>query len=446
MLSGSVLLLVIVVMIALLIILVSKVKLNAFLALILVSIIMGLASGMPAQDVINTVTGGFGKLMGYIGIVIALGVIIGEVLETTGAAEKIANSVLKVIGRDRSALAMGITGGLVSIPVFCDSGFVILNPIIRAISRVGKVPIMTLSAALMAGLLTTHVFVPPTPGPIAAAGILGADLGKVVLYGIIVSIPTIIFSVLWANSKFLRNKFPKVVEGPAEDLLSDMKVEKDVKSPSTFRSYLPILIPIVLIVLQSFSKQLLGDESTLGTFLAFIGHPVIALGIGTILAFTLAPKLGGEVLDTWVGRALEKSTIILLVTAAAGSFGGILKATGVGEYLGEIISQWGVPGILIPFLISAFVLTAQGSATVAILTTSAIVQPMLGALGLSPELAVLAIGAGAVTVVHANGSYFWVVTKFSEMDITEGYWCVTMTTLVMGITGFISVAILSLFV
>ncbi|WP_028308738.1 GntP family permease [Desulfitibacter alkalitolerans] len=441
--SGPLLLAIIVVMILFLILLVSKVRLHAFLALIITSILMGLLTGHSPLEVVNAVTQGFGGLMTYIGIVIALGVIIGEILESTGASEKIAKSVLRVVGKNRSPLAMGITGGIVSVPVFCDSGFVILSPIFRAISRVGKVPVMTLSAALMAGLLTTHVFVPPTPGPIAAAGILGADLGKVVLYGIIVSIPTILVAVMWANSKFIRNKFPRFIT--EDDVAQPTTEESKVKTPSTFMSYVPIVVPIVLIIAQSFANQLLADDSSIRGLLAFIGHPAIALLIGTGIAFTMAPNTE-EVRDQWVGRALERATVILMVTGAAGSFGRVLAMTGVGEYLGGVISAWGIPGVLLPFLIAAFILTAQGSATVAITTTAAILAPMLPSLGISPELAVLAIGAGAVTVVHANGSYFWVVTKFSGMSITEGYWAVTATTLVMGITGIISVLILSMFV
>lgn len=442
--SGPLLLVVVVAVIVLLIVLVSKVRLNAFLALIITSIVLGLLAGIKPVEVVKLVTDGFGGLMAYIGIVIALGVIIGEFLEATGGAEKIAQSVLRLVGRERSVLAMGITGGIVSIPVFCDSGFVILNPIIKALSRVGKVPLFSLSTALMAGLLTTHVFVPPTPGPIAAAGILGADLGKVVLYGIIVSIPPIIVCSLWANSKFIRQKFPRLAD--EEKIVSTTELSDRAKCPSTVQAYLPIVIPILLIVLQSFGNQFLPKESLSQNILGFIGHPVIALLIGTGLAATLAPLGNKDIWDTWVGRALEKSTIILLVTAAAGSFGKVLAATGIGEYLGKLIAGSGIPGILLPFLISAFILTAQGSATVALLTTSAIIKPLLPSLGISPEIAVLAIAAGAVTVVHANGSYFWVVVKFSNMDITEGYWSVTLTTLILGIVGFISVAVLSLFV
>ncbi len=443
--SGPLLLVIVVAVIIFLILLVSKFRLNAFLALIVASLVLGLLSGIKPVKCVELITEGFGGLMAYIGIVIALGVIIGEFLEATGGAEKIAESVLKLVGRDRSVLAMGITGAIVSIPVFCDSGFVILNPIVKALSRVGKVPLFCLSTALMAGLLITHVLVPPTPGPIATAGILGADLGKVVFYGILCAIPPVIVCSLWANSKFLRNKFPRIADGEKQ-LAGSQETPQKAKSPSTFQAYLPIIVPILLIVMQSFGKQMLPEGSSLQNFLAFIGHPVIALLIGTALAFTLAPVLNEEILDTWVGRALEKATIILLVTAAAGSFGKVLSATGIGEYLGKLIAGSGVPGILLPFLIAAFIVTAQGSATVAMLTTAAIVKPMLPALGISPELAVLAIGIGAVTVVHANGSYFWVVVKFSDMTISEGYWSVTLTTLIMGVVGFLSVAVLSLFV
>jgi gluconate:H+ symporter, GntP family len=438
--SGAMILAIVVVMILFLILLVSKVRLHAFLALIVTAVLMGLLTGQAPADVVTAITGGFGGLMTHIGIVIALGVIIGEILEATGGAEKIANSILRLVGRERSPLAMGIAGGIVSIPVFCDSGFVILTPIWRAISRVGKVPVMTLSAALMAGLLTTHVFVPPTPGPIAAAGILGADLGKVVLYGLIVSVPVILASVLWANSRFVREKFPRYIT----EVDAAVPIKKEFKTPSTFMAYIPIVLPILLIVAQSFSKEYMA-EGSFRDVLAFIGHPAIALLIGTAVAFIMAPNTQ-EVRDVWVGRALERCTVIIMVTAAAGSFGRVLALTGIGEYLGGVISGWGLPGVVLPFLIAAFILTAQGSATVALLTTAAIIAPILPSLGISPEVAVLAIGAGAVTVVHANGSYFWVVAKFSDMDIVEGHWAVTATTLIMGITGIISVAILSMFV
>lgn len=447
MVSGPVLIILFIVSIALLVLLISKLKIHAFLSLLLVSVFMGLASGMKPADVLKTITDGFGGLMGYIGIVIVCGVIIGEILEVTGGAQKIADSILKLVGKDRSVLATGITGSVVSIPVFCDSGFVILTPIIKAISRVGKIPFMSLSIALMAGLLTTHAFVPPTPGPIAAAVILEADLGKVVIYGIIASIPVIIASVLWANSRYIKNRFPAIAEETVEDL-KKMEAYKETvaKAPSTFKSYLPIVVPIVLIVLQSFTKQLVNQESFLATVINFLGTPFIALMIGAGLAFLLPSKVNGVVTDTWVSTAIEKSAVILLITAAGGSFGKVLQATKIGEVLGQGILDSGISVLIVPFVIAALSVIAQGSATVALLTTAAIVKPLLGTMGMSPELALLAISAGSFTGVHSNGSYFWVVSKLSNFNLKQSYIAVTVTTIIMGIVGFVTVLVMSLFV
>lgn len=447
MLTGPALIFVFVISIAALVIIISKFKLNAFLALILVAIFMGLASGMSPADVAKTVTEGFGGLMGSIGIVIVCGVIIGEVLEATGGAQKIADSILKFVGKDKSTLATGVTGAIVSIPVFCDSGYVILTPIIKALSRAGKIPYMSLSIALMAGLLTTHAFVPPTPGPIAAAGILGADLGKVVLYGLIASIPVVIVSTMWANSKFIRSRYPEIAEESEEDLKKLQEYKEIVaKAPSTFMSYLPIIVPIILIVIQSFSKQMIDQKSAAAAIINFIGTPFIALLVGTGLSFLLPTKLNGTVTETWVSIAMEKSAVILLITAAGGAFGKVLQTTKIGDLLGQGILDAGIPFIILPFVISSLSVIAQGSATVALLTTAAIVKPLLATMHMSPELAVLAIAAGSFTGVHSNGSYFWVVSKLSKFDLKQSYIAVTVTTIIMGVVGFLSVLVMSFFV
>lgn len=445
MVTGPLLVALFVVSLVVLIFMISRFRIHAFLSLIFISIALGLATKMKPTDVIKTVTDGFGGLMGSIGIVIIAGVIIGEVLEITGGAQKIADFVLRIVGAKRTVLATGFTGAIVSIPVFCDSGYVILNPVIRALSAAGKIPYMSLATALMAGLLTTHALVPPTPGPIAAAGILGADLGKVVLYGIITAIPIVVVSAAWANSRFLKQMYPAVAEEvPAEELGKYKEIV--AKAPSTFMSFLPIVVPIILIVVQSFSKQWIDQKSLTAAVINFIGTPAVALLLGVLLSWLLPTKINGQVTDTWVTTAMEKSVNILLITAAGGAFGKILQATQIGDYLGQLIISAGVPAFLVPFLISALSVTAQGSATVALLTTSAIIQPLLGTLGLSPELAVLAIAVGSFTVVHSNGSYFWVVSKLGNMNLKQSYWAVTFTTLVMGITGIVTVAIMSLFV
>lgn len=433
--------------ILLLIVLISKLKLHAFLSLLIVSVFMGLSCGLAPTDVTSIISNGFGGMMGYIGIVIVCGVIIGEILELTGGAQKIADSILKLVGKKNATTASAVTGSVVSIPVFCDSGFVILTPVIKAISRVGKVPYMSLVIALMAGLLTTHSFIPPTPGPVAAAGILGADLGKVILYGFITAIPVMIVSILWANSKYIRTKYPELAEESKEDLI-ELDKHKDIvtKAPSTFKSYLPIIVPIILIVFQSFTKSVIDQETTLASIVNFLGTPFVALLIGTGFAFLLPTKLNGIVTETWVSNALKKSSEILLITAMGGAFGKILQAVGVGELLGGYILKLGIPVILVPFIIASLSVIAQGSATVALLTTAAIIQPMLVTLGMSPELAVLAIAAGSFTGVHSNGSYFWVVSKMSNFNLKESYVAVTLTTVIMGASALATVFIMSIFV
>lgn len=428
----------------LLIVMISKLKIHAFLSLLAVALIMGFAGGLSAADVTNAVAMGFGGTMQNIGIVIVCGIVIGEILELTGGAQKIADSILKVIGIKRATTATTLTGAVVSIPVFCDSGFVILNPVIKALSRTGKIPYMSLVIALMGGLLTTHSFIPPTPGPIAAAGVLGADIGKVMLYGLIAAVPVVIAISLWANSRFIRNRYPEIAEAD-QDVSKVQEFEEVVKkAPSTFLSYLPILIPIVLIVVASFSKQSINQQTAVAAIINFLGTPFVALMIGTGFAFLLPTKLNSLVTETWVSTALSKSAEILLITGAAGSFGKVLQSTNIGNILAGGISGIGLPAILVPFIIAALVLIAQGSATVALLTTSALIAPMISTMGISPEMAVIAIAAGSFTGVQSNGSYFWCVSKMAGFDIKKSYVAVTLTTLIMGAAALGTVLLMSL--
>lgn len=434
-----------VVSIAMLMVLISKLRVHAFLSLLIVSLLLGVVSGMPLGEVANTVAAGFGGTMQSIGIVIICGVIVGEILECTGGAQKIADSILNLVGIKRAPLATTVTGAVVSIPTFCDSGFVILNPVIKALSRKGNIPYMVLVTSLMCGLLTTHSLVPPTPGPIAVAGILGADVGKVMIYGLIVAIPIILVTQLWCNSKFIKTRYPEIAEANDEDILANEKFAEIVAhSPSTFMSYLPIVVPIILIVVRSFVTQYDADtESIVYQIVNFIGTPYIALLIGTLLSFLLPTKLNGEVTDTWVSTAIQKSAEILLITGIAGCYGKILQAIGVGDVLAGIISSMGIPSVILPFIISAIVLMAQGSATVAMTTTAGIILPLLPALSISPELATVAIAGGSMCGVLPMGSYFWCVTKLSGYDIKKGYIAVTATTYVMGLTALIAVWVLS---
>ncbi len=431
--------------IVLLMVLISKLRVHAFLSLLIVSLLLGLASGMPLTDVTDTVAAGFGGTMQSIGIVIVCGVVVGEILECTGAAQKIADSILRLVGIKRAPLATALTGGVVSIPTFCDSGFVILNPVIKALSKKGNIPYMVLVTSLMCGLLTTHSLVPPTPGPIAVAGILGADVGIVMIYGLIISIPVILITQLWCNSKYIKTKYPEIAKTDDEDIKANDKFGEIVAhAPSTFMSYMPIVIPIILIVVRSFFTQYYANtESMLYQVVGFVGTPYVALLIGALFSFLLPTKLSAEVTDTWVATAIQKSAEILLITGIAGCYGKVLQAIGVGDVLANLISGFGLPSVLLPFVISAIVLMAQGSATVAMTTTAAIILPLLPSLGISPELATISIAGGSFCGVLPMGSYFWCVTKLSGFDIKKGYVAVTATTYIMGLTALIAITAMS---
>lgn len=431
--------------IALLIFLIAKCKLHAFLSLLLVGLFYGILAGAPLGEVSDAIASGFGGTMQSIGIVIACGIIIGQVLEVTGGAQKISDAILKLIGTKHSTYAVSLTGAFVSIPVFCDSGFVILNPVIKGISRRAKTSYAMLAVALMAGLLTTHAFVPPTPGPVAAASLLGADLGKVLIYGIIVSIPIVIVSSVWANSRFVRGKYPETAPEVASDLENEAEF-KDVvaHAPSTFRSFLPIIVPILLIVVASFFGSVEGN--TVEQVISFLGKPYIALLIGTGLSFLLPTKVNATVTNTWISRALQGAAEILLITAAAGGFGKVLQITPIGTLLTDLILKSGLPTILIPYIMSTLLTIAMGSTTVSMTTVSGIMAPMLVSLGLSPEIVVLAVAAGSFTFCQANSSYFWCVSKLCGYDLKKGYWLVTLTSVIMGVTGIVATCILSLFI
>lgn len=430
-----------IVVVALMVIASSKFHLHPFLSLLLAAITMGFIGGLNQAEIISTLTTGFGTTLGSIGIVIALGTIIGAYLEKSGGAKVLANFVLKIISERKSLLGMNMTGFVVSIPVFCDSGFIILSSLMKAISRKANISLIALGVATAAGLYATHVFVPPTPGPLAAAAALGADLGLVMLLGLVVAIPVALVGFLWAS--YINKKDQTVIIPFSE------AEQKEERLPKTSSSFAPIIVPIILIALRSVSQyptQPLGD-GLLVDVLSFIGNPVIALLIGVFLAFTLKPKKIKETHSHWVSDALVQAGTIILITGAGGAFGAILRDTGIGDIIGGMVSDLRV-GLLLPFVIAALLKSAQGSSTVSIITTAAITAPILASLGLDSNLgralAVLAIGAGAMTVSHINDSFFWVVAQFTEMDTATALKTQSVSTLLQGLTGIFIVSIVGL--
>ncbi len=427
----------------------AKLKLHPFLALLIAAFGYGLAAGMDPMEVVKSVNAGFGGTIGYIGIVIIAGTIIGVFLEKSGGAKSIAEKSLAITGEKNVPLAMGIVGWIVSMPVFCDSGFVILSPLNKALSKKAKITLAAGAVALSLGLYATHTMVPPTPGPVAAAGILKADLGAVIGWGIVVSLVALVagwlFATLYASRTYID---PNEETVPIE---TETAPVQQSKAPGALKSIIPILLPIALIVLQSIAKYPSKPfgEGPVVDWIIFFGQPVVALLIGVAFAFMLPEKLNRDMLSSsgWVGEAILAAASIIIITGSGGAFGKVLQNSGIADEIKGLFSADTNLGILLPFIIAAAIKTAQGSSTVSIITTAGIMAPLLATLGLDGEtaraLVVIAIGAGAMVVSHANDSYFWVVTQFSNMSVKQGYKLQTLGTLVEGTTAAVAVYIIA---
>lgn len=422
--------------IVLIIFLTSRLKIHPFIVLLLVALMYGLLAGMPLDLLVESVNDGFGETLGKIGLIIVLGVIIGAFLENSGGAYAIAGKVLRLIGEKRVTMAMGIIGYFVSIPVFADSGFLLLSPINKSLSKKAGISLAGSAVALSLGLMATHTLVPPTPGPIAAAGILGADLGLVILLGLLVSAFAMVPALLFAN----RYAAKTYIDPNPENERSE--TEKNNKyTPSALKSSLPVVVPILLILLRSvINSPDLDIDGRVFRFISFIGEPVIALLIGMFLALLLPKKFSFKMLSTsgWVGKAMKDAASIVLITGAGGIFGKILQNSGIAAQLGEKLAGINL-SIWLPFLIAAAIKTAQGSSTVALITTASIMLPMMSSLGFETELqkalVVVAIGTGSAVFSHANDSFFWVVTQLSGMDVKTGYRLYSTGSFILGTSG-----------
>ncbi|GEO04373.1 permease [Adhaeribacter aerolatus] len=431
---------------ALIIIAIIKYDIHPFLALFVGAIVYGLLAGMSPDLILTSITDGFGGVLGKIGLVILLGVIIGTFLEKTGGAFVIALRVLAWIGEKSVLLAMMITGWILSIPVFGDSAFIMMNPISKSLAIKGKLPYAATTVALTLGVTATHSLVPPTPGPIAAAGILGANLGMVIFWGIIVSsvalIPCFFFVKYYVTRFHLEPLFV-----PGADT-AEIK-----KYPSLGKAALPIIVPLLLIVLASIASYPSHPfgQNTFTSILTFMGNPVIALLLGVFMSFALPEKFDRQLLSStgWIGDSLMVAAPVILITGAGGVFGKMLQNSGIAELVTNNLSgaNW---GLLLPFLMALALKTAQGSSTVAMITTASIVAPLLPALGLDTEtlrvFAVLAIGAGAIAISHANDSFFWAMTQLTGMNIKVGNQTHSLGTLILALSSIVLIYIITFFI
>lgn len=423
--------------IVLIVLLTSKVKLNAFFALSLTA--LGLAAvTLPTGEIVGTLKTGFGNTLGAIGLIIIFGTTIGVILDRTGAAWALAHWVLRLTGREKAPRAISITGFLAGLPIFCDSGFIILSSLNKSLAASSGKAMARMAASLAISLYTLHCLIPPHPGITAATGIMGGSIGKVVLFGTLIAIPTTLAGYVWV--KFMSRS---TAAGP----MNAEPARPPERVPGILASLLPILTPLVLISANS-SAGLLGfDSSPAGAVLKIAGDPVIALLIGVVVGLPLLRGFGFHQANEMLVEAVEKAGPILIITAAGGAFGAVIRATGFGEQVSNAVVSWHL-GLLLPFALAAILKTAQGSSTVAALTTASIVTPMLSALGLDSEngrvLALLAIGSGSMTVSHANDSYFWVISKFSDLSVQTTLKVYSTATLVIALCSFLLTWALSL--
>lgn len=424
------------------IILTSRLKLQAFVALFLVSVFLAFAT-LPAGKVVSTLKEGFGNTMASIGFLIILGAMIGMILDKTGATISIARYILSKTGKQNSPQAIGITGFIAGIPIFCDSGFIITSGLARSFSATARVAMPFMATVLATSLYSVHCLIPPHPGALAAAGMLEANIGYLIIAGILFAIPGAIAAFYWSRWMTKGKNYPPASIDAETGLIP-------VSTPSPFKSFLPIAVPLLLITIKSLIS--LVDKDGTGIMYKlfyFPGEPVFALAIGVVLSLLLLKDKTISSMNSLFTEAIVKAGPILIITAAGGMFGMVIKATGTGEALGGFLSGTSL-GLAVPFIIAAIMKTAQGSSTVAIITAASFVTPMLGMLGLDTEwgrlLAVLSMGAGSMMVSHANDSYFWVISNFGRVDATVNLKVYSTSTIVMSITVFACVWITSLFI
>lgn len=419
-----------------------KFKIHPFFALIATTVTFAVVSGMNLEEMLGAFTSGMGGTMADIGLVIALGTVTGALLEKSGAAETMAKTILKITGKKHAALGLAITGYFVSIPVFCDSAFVLLSPIAKRISKDTKISMTTMAVALCMGLHATHMFVPPTPGPLAVAGILNADLGYVILFGALVSIPVML--VGYFGAVFMGKKYDYLPENVTD-------VPENQKLPSPLMAFLPILTPIMLMLLKTIG-QMCGLQGALMDIIAVLGTPAVALLVGLIIALVGYHQIFPEDTKAWgfdgvFADALKTAGQIILIVGAGGAFSGVLKASPLQSILTDTFSGLTI-GILAPFIIGFIFRTCVGSATIAMVTAATMITPLMDVLGFASPMgrviAMLACAAGGLMVFHGNDDFFWVTATTSEMDTSVAYKTIPIISVCQSLAALAMVFVLSL--
>ena len=475
--SGIALIIIFAAAIAIMVVAISKWHLHPFIAILLTALIFGIVSGIPLPQMTTLIGSGFSKIFAGIGLVIIFGTLMGTILEQSGAALKIADCIIKLLGKRHPVLSMAIMGWVVSIPVFCDSGFVVLNPIREALVKKTQSSPVAMTVALSGGLYLSHVFIPPTPGPLAAAETLGlsGNLLLVMGMGLLCSIFPMFLLILFSNYIGRRiscstdastntassssttsacttdasTSTSSASSTDADRIAAEYNaiIEKSGKLPSTALSFAPIIVPIILMSLASI-LQGAEMQQQLKDVVLFLSNPTIALAIGLLFATFLLKR--GSGFEEMVENSLKRSGPILFITAAGSVLGNIVAGSPLVGFITDNAQVLNGLGLLFPFLVAAMLKSSMGSSSVAIITAAGIVAPFAKAMGLASPIGLtlicMAVGAGSMTVSHSNDSYFWVVTKFGRMDIKSGYKTQTLATLILGLGALAELYIISLFI
>ena len=423
--------------IALLFLLITRFKWHVFLALLVPILLFALIPGLDRPALIAAFEQGFGRTVQSIAIVIVLGSLLAEALKHTGGVERITISMIGWVGERRMPLALTLSGFVIGIPIFSDVGYVILNPLVHAAALSSGLNMSTMATGLVGAMQLTHAMVPPTPGPLAAAAIVKADIGRVILFG---SAASAVASIAgWAYAMAVG---PRVVSPPSRDFVGQSFVERGMASqlPTTWRAYAPVIVPLVLIAGQSAAALWLPKDHIVNAAMVYLGWPVVALGIGVLLAYrnTTAEHAGARTGD-WVEAALRTSAMIIIVTGLGGSLSQILRQTPAVDAIARAVTGIGLPAIFLPFLLGVVGNMITGSTTVGVITSASVVAPMMGTLGLSPEATMLAAAAGSIIITYPNSSYFWVCTSLSRMSLAAAMTSFGGVTLINGLVAMAAV-------
>ncbi|RJE90924.1 GntP family permease [Paenibacillus sp. 1011MAR3C5] len=440
MLTGPMLIVAFVIALAFLFLLIIKWKVEPFLALTVIAFGTAIAIGIPLKEVPGIVTAGFGNTLTGVGILIGLGVIFGSFLGASGAVEKIAGSLLKLFGIKKSPAGLALTGTVVSIPVFFDAAFVILSGLLKSLATRTGISIITFVTALGIGLITSHNMIAPTPGPMVVAENTGSDLGLFILYGIICAIPATLVG------GFLYGKYiGKRVQATVDELEAvQAEPESKRKEISTGLSFGMLILPIALILMNTISKMLFPGTG-LASFFGFVGDKNIALLISVLVAIIVLRPYISENYNSLYSESISTAGMIVLITGAGGAFGAVINHSGIGDYLITTMQSWSIPVLLLAFIFSQILRASLGSSTVALVTTSSIMGPLVLDLGVSPILLGLAICAGGIGLSLPNDSGFWVVNRFGKLTVTQTLRVWTLGGFIAGLTALAAVYALSLF-